>query len=86
MKEQSKYDQIPLGLLDPLKCILEFEGIVEEKIVREETDLLETIIPRVFAVMYRVAEMACYYVKCGRWPYYGFGNTNDHSEGGGRVS
>ena len=70
MNEQSKYDQIPLGLLDLLKRILEFEGIVEEKIVSEETDHMEKIIPRVFEVMYRVAKMLCDYVKCGRWSYF----------------
>jgi len=67
LKEQNKYDQIPLGLLAMLKRILPFADIVAEKIDCEMTDLLEGIIPRVFEVMHRVAKISCDYVKHGRW-------------------
>jgi len=73
LKEQNKIDQIPLGLLDRLKRILPFADIVAEEIVCKETDLLEEVIPRMFEVMYRVAEMSCDYIKYGRWSCFGFG-------------
>ena len=38
-----------------------------EEIVCEETDLLETIVPRMFEVMYRAAKISCNYVKHGKW-------------------
>jgi len=44
LKEQSKHDQIPSGLLDQLKRIVPFAGIVVEEILCEVTDLLEKII------------------------------------------
>ena len=63
MKEQSKYDQMPLRLLDRLQRILPLANtVVDEK----KTALLEKIIPRMFDVMYRVAEISCNYVKYGR--------------------
>ena len=67
MQEQNKYDQIPFGLLDRLKRILPFADIVVEEIVCEETDLLETIIPRMFEVMHRAARISCNYVRHGKW-------------------
>ena len=66
MKVQNEYDQIPSGLLDRLKRILPFADIVAEKIVCEETDLLEKIIPRMFEVMHKVATVSCDYVTKGR--------------------
>jgi hypothetical protein len=39
---------------------------VADEVVCEETDLLEKIIPRMFAVMQRVAKFTCDYVKRGR--------------------
>jgi len=45
LNEQNKYDQILSGLLDRLMRILTFADKVADKIVCEETDLLEEIIP-----------------------------------------
>ena len=73
MKEQNKYDQIPSDLLDRLKRILPFADRVAEEIVCEETDLLEKIIPRMFEVMHKVAELSCDYVKHGWSSPDGFG-------------
>ena len=62
-----------MGLLDRLKRILPSADIVAKEIIGEETDLLEKIIPQMFEVMYKVAEMSCDYVKHGRWSCSGFG-------------
>jgi len=75
---QNEYDQIPLGLLDQLKRILPFADIVADKIVAdklvcEEMDLLEDIIPRMYDVTHRVANVSCDYVKSGRWSPDGYG-------------
>ena len=78
---QNEYDQIPLGLLDQLKRILPFADIVADKIVAdksvcEEIALLEDIIPRMYEVMHKVANVSCDYVKYveyGRWLPDGFG-------------
>jgi len=69
---QNEYDQIPLGLLDRLKRILPFADIVADKLVVdklvcEEMDLLEDIIPRMYEVIHKVANVSCGYVKSGRW-------------------
>ena len=66
LKEQNKYDKMPLGVLDRLSRILPLANQVADEIVGEETSLLEKIIPRLFDVMYRVAKFSCYYVKYGR--------------------
>ena len=66
LKEQNKYDQMPLGLLDRLQRILPLANTVADEIVGEETSLLEKIIPRMFDVMYRVAKISCNYVKYGK--------------------
>ena len=67
MKIQNEYDQILSGLLDRVKRILSFANkIVADKIVCEEMDLLEEVIPRMYEVMHRVAEVSCYYIKHGR--------------------
>ena len=66
LKEQNKYDQIPLSLFDRLQRLLPLADRVVDEIVCEETDILEEIIPRMFQVMQRVAEFACNYVRCGR--------------------
>ena len=67
MKVQNEYDQIPSVLLDRLKRILHFaDKIVVDKIVCEETDLLEEIIPRMYEVMHRVAKVSYDYVTYGR--------------------
>jgi len=72
LREQNKYDQIPSGLLDQLRRILPLADKVADEIVCEETDILEKIIPRMFEVMRRVAELSCDYVKHGRWSSSGF--------------
>jgi hypothetical protein len=67
LKVQNEYDQIPSGLLDRLKRILPFaDTIVADKIVCEETDLVEEIIPRMYEVMHRVAKVSYDYVTHGR--------------------
>ena len=78
MKVQNEYDQIPFGLLDRLKRILPFADIVADKIVAdklvcEETDLLEEVIPRMYEVVHKVAKVSCDYVKHGRLSPNGFG-------------
>jgi hypothetical protein len=72
LKEQNKYDQMPPGLLDRLNRILTVADTVCEEIVCEETDLLERVIPRMFEVMRKTAEVSCDYVKRGRWSPGGF--------------
>ena len=66
LKEQNKYDQIPLNLFDQLRRVLPLAKKVADEIVCEETDILEEIIPRMFKVMQRVAEYSCDYVRRGR--------------------
>jgi hypothetical protein len=65
LKEQNKYDQIPLGVFDRLQRILPFADKVVDEIVGDETRILEEIIPRMFEVMQKVAEFSCDYVKRG---------------------
>ena len=72
LKEQNKYDRIPLSLLNQLQRVLPFAKRVAEEIVCEETDILEEIIPRMFKVMQRVAEYSCNYVRRGRLSGYRF--------------
>ena len=66
LKEQNKYDQIPLSLFDRLQRIGPLAKRVADEIVCEETDILEEIIPRMFKVMQRVAEYSGDYVRRGR--------------------
>ena len=66
LKEQNKYDQIPLSLFDRLQRVLPLADKVADEIACEETDILEEIIPRMFKVMQRVAEYSCAYVRRGR--------------------
>ena len=65
LKEQNKYDQIPLSLFDRLQRIMPLADKVADEIVCDETDILEEIIPRMFKVMQRVAEYSCEYVRRG---------------------
>ena len=58
---------MPSSLLDRLQRILLFASKVADKIVCEETDILEKTIPRMFEVMQRVAKFSCNYVKRGRF-------------------
>ena len=78
MKVHNEYDYIPFGLLDQLERILPFGDIVADKIVAdrivcEETDLLEEIIPRMYEVVHKVAKTSCDYVKHGILSLDGFG-------------
>ena len=86
LKEQNKYDEIPLSLFDRLQRLLPLADRVADEIVCEETDILEEIIPRMFQVMQRVAEFACNYVRCGRLGrrslYLYFACAHDYSENG----
>ena len=66
LKEQNKYDRIPLSLFDRLQRVAPLAKRVADEIVCEETDILEAIIPRMFKVMQRVAESSCDYVRRGR--------------------
>ena len=66
LKEQNKYDQIPLSLFDQLRRVLPLGEKLAEEIVCQETDILEEIIPRMFKVMQSVAEYSCDYVRRGR--------------------
>ena len=66
LKEQNKYDRIPLSLFDRLQRVAPLAKRVSDEIVCEETDILEEIIPRMFKVMQRVAEYSCDYVRRGR--------------------
>ena len=67
MKEQNRYDQIPMEILDRLQRILSFADKVADEIVGEETDILEKTIPRMFKVMETVSKYSCGYVKRGRF-------------------
>jgi len=67
LKEQNKYDQMPLSLLDRLQHILPLAGKVADEIVSEETEILDKIIPRMFQVMHKAAMVSCDYVKHGRF-------------------
>ena len=66
LKEQNKYDQIPLSLFDRLQRIMPLADKVADEIVCDETDILEEIIPRMFKVMQRAAEYSCEYIRRGR--------------------
>ena len=66
LKERNKYDQMPRALMDRLQRILLYADKVADEIVCKETDILEKTIPRMFAVMQRVAKFSCDYVKRGK--------------------
>ena len=66
LKEQNKYDQIPLSLFDQLKRVEPLVKRAADEMVCEETDILEEILPRMFKVMQRVVEYACDYTRHGR--------------------
>ena len=57
---------MPAVLLDRLRRILLFADKVADEVVCEETELLETVIQRMFEVMERVASFSCEYVRRGR--------------------
>ena len=63
LRDQNKYDQIPLSLFDQLQRALPLENSVADEIVCEETDILDETIPQMFKVMKVVAEYSCDYVR-----------------------
>jgi hypothetical protein len=87
LKEQNKYDQVPLCIFDRLQRILDFADKVAEEIVGEETGILEKTIPRMFEVMQMVAKFSCNYVKRGRFgeqsSFMELTGTNNRRESGG---
>ena len=66
LKEQNKYDRIPLSVFDRLQRIEPLVKRATDEIICEETDILEKILPRMFKVMQRVVEYSCDYVRRGR--------------------
>ena len=67
MKEQNKYDQMPLSLLDRLQRILPLADKVGDEIVSDGTEILDKIMPRMFKAMQNIAQFLCDYVKRGRF-------------------
>jgi len=67
LKEQNKYDQMPLSLLDQLKHVSHLAEKVADEIVSEETEILVEVMPRIFKVMQEIAKFLCEYVKRGRF-------------------
>ena len=67
MKEQNKYDQMPLAFFDRLQRVLHFADKIANEMVCKETEILEKTIPRMFEVMQMVANFSCDYVKRGRF-------------------
>jgi hypothetical protein len=73
LKEQNKYDQMLPDLVDQLRRILGFANTVADEVICKEIKVLEEIIPRMFEVMYRVAEFSSDYIKRGMWSPSGRG-------------
>ena len=67
LKEQNKYDQMPLSLLDQLQRVSPLADKVADEIVGEGTEILDKIFPRMFEVMQEIANFLCEYVKRGRF-------------------
>jgi len=84
LKEQNKYDQMPLNLLDWLQRILPLAEKVANEIVSEETEILEKLIPRMFEVMHKTTKFSCDYIKHGcfsRWSsFLDSAAADDHRE------
>jgi len=40
---------------------------IADEVVSDERDILKELIPRMFAIMHRVARVSCDYVKNGMW-------------------
>ena len=58
---------MPSSLLDRLQRVSPLADKVADEIVGEETDILDTIMPRMFNVMQTIANFLCEYVKRGRF-------------------
>ena len=84
LKEQNKYEQVPLSLLDRLQRILPLADKVADKIVSEEAEILDELMPRMFEVMQKVAKFSCDYIKHGRFSrrssFLHPANTDDRRE------
>ena len=63
---------MPSILCNRVQRILPLAEKVSEKIVSEETEILKELIPQMFEVMYKVAQLSCDYVKRGRWSSHRF--------------
>ena len=63
---------MPAVLLGRLRRILLFADKVADEVVCEETELLETVIQRMFGVMGRVAGFSCEYVRRGMSSFHVF--------------
>ena len=63
MSQQNKYDQMPSSLFGQLQRILPLANKHAGVIVLEETEILETIMPRIFKVIQKIAKFLCDYVK-----------------------
>jgi hypothetical protein len=71
LKEQNKYDQMPLSLLDRLRRILPLADKLADEIDDKKTEILAKVIPEMYEVMHRVARFSCDYVKRGKQPSLG---------------
>jgi hypothetical protein len=67
LKEQNKYDQMPLGIFDRLQRILPLMDKVADDIMCKETEILKKVIPRMFEVMHMTLKVSCDYIKRGRF-------------------
>jgi len=67
MKEQNKYDQMPLSLMDRLKHVSPLADKVADEIVSEDTEILVVLMPRMFKVMQEIAKFLCEYIKRERF-------------------
>ena len=63
MKEQNKYDQMPSIILNRMQRIFPLADNVADEI--EETDLLYTMMPRVFQAMQKIAKFLSEYLQRG---------------------
>ena len=75
---------MPSDLLDRLKHILNFADKIADKVVYEETEILDKTIPRMFRVMEKVARYSCEYVKRDRFgrqsAFLNLANPDDRRE------
>ena len=72
MKEQNKYDKMPSTILNRMQRIFPLADKVAGEIV-SETDLLYTVMPRMFQAMQRIAKFLFEYLKresFSRWSLF----------------
>ena len=65
LKEQIKYDEVPLSLLEHLQHILPLTEKVANENLCEEADVLGKMMSQMFEVMQKIAIFLCEYVKHG---------------------